>query len=221
MIETMMSKVFEQSTESLKKSFDLPNFFNNDCSTTSISNFKEADKPLLSEGTSLESNSIYRENGQSLETDDNGNVFKNNGEIMPDTVFKVNGYEYETDYLGRTIRAEGRLELNESPRKTINEDNVGGEDRQDTDDRGHLIADRFGGSNKIENLVPMDSNLNRGEYKKIENFLADAVSDGKNVDVKVEPIYEGDSRRPSSFDISYSINGEERVTSLLNERSTG
>ena len=73
MIETMMSKVFEQSTESLKKSFDLPNFFNNDCSTTSISNFKEADKPLLSEGTSLESNSIYRENGQSLETDDNGN----------------------------------------------------------------------------------------------------------------------------------------------------
>ena len=65
----------------------------------------------------------------------------------------------------------------------------------------------------------MDANLNRGEYKKIENLWADAISDGKNVDVKVEPIYEGDSRRPSFFDISYSINGEERVTSLINERS--
>ena len=173
----------------------------------------------LSESKGLESNTIYREKGQSFETDDDGNVFKNNGKIKADAVFKVNGYEYETDQLGRTIRAEGRLELNESQRKTINEDNVGGEDKKDTDDRGHLIADRFGGSNKIENLVPMDANLNRGEYKKIENLWADAISDGKNVEVKVEPIYEGDSRRPSFFDISYSINGEERVTSLINERS--
>lgn len=46
MIETMMSKVFEQSIENLKKSFDLPNFFNNDSSSTSISSFKEADKPI-------------------------------------------------------------------------------------------------------------------------------------------------------------------------------
>ena len=219
MIETMMSKLFEQSTLNPKKSFDLPSFFKNDGQSMKVNSFEEADKPLLSERKVLESNTIYREKGQSFETDDDGNVFKNNGKIKADAVFKVNGYEYETDHLGRTIRAEGRLELNESQRKTINEDNVGGEDKKDTDDRGHLIADRFGGSNKIENLVPMDANLNRGEYKKIENLWADAISDGKNVEVKVEPIYEGDSRRPSFFDISYSINGEERVTSLINERS--
>lgn len=220
MIKEMTSTLFEHSSLNLKKSFDLPNFFKNDGHCIKVNSFEEADKPLLSEGKILKPNIIYRENGQSFETDDNGNIFKINGEIKANTVFKVNGYEYETDQLGRTIRAEGCLELDHSYRKTINEDNVGGEDRKDTDDRGHLIADRFGGSNKIENLVPMDANLNRGEYKKLENLWADAISDGKRVEVRVEPIYEGNSKRPSFFDISYSINGEERVTSLINERST-
>ena len=45
-------------------------------------------------------------------------------------------------------------------------------DMRKTDDRGHLIADRFNGSGGIENLVPMDSDLNQhGDYMKMENTL--------------------------------------------------
>lgn len=43
---------------------------------------------------------------------------------------------------------------------------MGREDRLVTDDGGHLIASIFNGSGNLDNLVPMDSNLNRGAWKK-------------------------------------------------------
>ncbi len=90
-------------------------------------------------------------------------------------------------------------------------------DMLDTDDRGHLIADRFNGSGGIENLVAMDSELNQhGDYNKMENTLADAVADGAKVQLKVEPIYESDSTRPSEFRVTYSINGEKEVAVFKN-----
>lgn len=39
-----------------------------------------------------------------------------------------------------------------------------------TDDRGHLIADQFNGNNTLANLVPMDSKINQGSYKVIEQM---------------------------------------------------
>lgn len=42
----------------------------------------------------------------------------------------------------------------------------------ETDEGGHLIATRFGGSEKIDNIVPMDIHVNRAEYKVIENEWA-------------------------------------------------
>lgn len=168
---------------------------------------------------SKESKNKYIKDGSVYETDDNGNTYKKDGELLPNTEYEIGGYKYTTDEKGRITSAEGQLHLSDTGRKTINEDNVGGEDKLDTDDRGHLIADRFDGSNKIENLVAMDSNLNRGEYKALENKLADALSDGKDVRMRVEPIYEGDSKRPSGFQVVYSINGEVSVKYFSNERS--
>lgn len=37
------------------------------------------------------------------------------------------------------------------------------------DDSGHLIASIFNGSRGIGNLTPMVRNLNRGEWKRMEN----------------------------------------------------
>ncbi|MFT8341794.1 MAG: DNA/RNA non-specific endonuclease [Clostridium beijerinckii] len=174
-------------------------------------------KPYKKDGEVL-SNTSYEIDGNTYETDDNGKTYKKDGELLPNTDYEINGYKYETDDKGRIISAEGTLHLSDTGRKTINEDNVGGEDKRETDDRGHLIADRFDGSNKIENLVPMDSNLNRGDFKKIENLLADALADGKEATLKVEPQYDGDSKRPSSFVVTYSIDGEEKVVVFSNER---
>lgn len=55
--------------------------------------------------------------------------------------------------------------------------------------------------------MPMDSTLNRGDWKAIENSWARALSEDppKTVEVKISPKYSGDSTRPVSFDVKYRI----------------
>lgn len=170
--------------------------------------YKELDKSI----NSLIKGLIVDENGDKYKTDDNGNPYQKYNsetvkwELMPNTKYEINGYEYETDEYGHIILAEGKLTPTErESRKTITTDV---EDKKDTDDKGHLIGDRFDGDNDIGNLLPMDANLNRGEFKKLENELAKAVAEGKEVYIKIEPQYEGDSKRPVSFKVTYTIDGE-------------
>ena len=42
----------------------------------------------------------------------------------------------------------------------------------------------------------------------MENTWAKALDRGKIVEVKIEPIYSGNSMRPISFDVEYKIEGE-------------
>jgi len=154
-----------------------------------------------------------------VDLDDNGLVYKINGELQPNCEYQINGYTYRTDQLGRVIEASGNLHLTGEPRQPLTQENVGGKDKRPTDDRGHLIADRFGGSNKIENLVAQDSNLNRGEYKAIENTCARALEEGKKVSLKVEVEYDGVSQRPSAFIVTYQIDGVTYEKVLLNKKA--
>ena len=168
------------------------------------------DKPL----------NIERTETDKVEYDDNGNPYKVNGELLPNATYEINGYRYKTDENGRIVEASGTLKITEREnRKVINEsmESIGKGDEKETDDRGHLIGDQFDGSNKLENLVPMDANLNRGEYKALENRLAKAVQEGKEVTIKVEPQYSGDSHRPDSFVVTYTIDGEESVVIFENK----
>lgn len=126
------------------------------------------------------------------------------------------GYKYETDEKGRIVNAEANLELGKADRNNYAQRKVGGEDRQSTDDGGHLIASIFKGSGDIDNLVPMNSTLNRSEYKILENTWKKALEEGKEVKVNVKPIYEGKSTRPSEFKINYSINGKKYSERLTN-----
>ena len=57
-------------------------------------------------------------------------------------------------------------------------------------------------------MLPMNSNLNRGVWKQMENEWAKALQEGKTVYVKIEPLYEGTSLRPESFYITSSTDGE-------------
>jgi hypothetical protein len=50
----------------------------------------------------------------------------------------------------------------------------------------------------------MNSNLNRGELKALENRWANALRKGKTVKVKIEPLFQGTDIRPTRFKVSYS-----------------
>lgn len=87
------------------------------------------------------------------------------------------GYTYRTDELGRIVSCEGTLkkglaERNEYAQRII----VGREDRLPDDEGGHLIASIFKGSGDIDNLVPINANLNKGEWKKLENIWKKALN---------------------------------------------
>lgn len=120
---------------------------------------------------------------------------------------EVNGYKYVQDAAGRTVSAEGKLRIEPVERDKNAQLRAGGSERLETDDGGHLIGRQFGGIGEI-NLVAQDRSLNQGPYRELEQKWADAVKNGDTVYVKVEPVYKGDSIRPDSFRVSYSINGE-------------
>ncbi len=152
--------------------------------------------------------------GKTYYYDDNGKLYRVENDLAPNTEYEINGYKYQTDDKGRIISAEGTLRMKDRDGRLPIKDSIkdiGKGDQKEGDDRGHLIGDQFDGSNGLENMVPQDANINRNDFKNFENELAKEVKDGKDVTVKVEPIYEGDSRRPDAIVVTYSINGEESV----------
>ena len=152
--------------------------------------------------------------------------FDEAGNLKPNEKYEVNGYEYETDSKGRIKHCEGDLRLEDGKRNPAAQREVGGADRHtgdgveydlnDRDDGGHLIATRFGGSGEKDNLVAQNYNLNRGEYKKMENGWANTLEekdgDGNsryNVHVEIKPVYRGDSERPGAFIVNETITDRE------------
>jgi predicted ribonuclease toxin of YeeF-YezG toxin-antitoxin module len=143
--------------------------------------------------------------------------FNGTYKLKPNATYKVKGYTYKTDHLGRIKGAEGNLKLKNGTRNATHQRKVGGADRLKTDDGGHLIGTRFDGSGKVDNIVPMNSNLNRGEFKKLENSWAKALKNGQKVDVKITPVYKGDALRPNSFKVTQTIDGIKSSKILKNK----
>jgi len=156
---------------------------------------------------------------ESENLDDNGKAYREGDHLIPNNRYEINGYEYETDDQGRVVSAEGKLRMRDQDYERNMEDvkKIEGQEYRENDDKSHLIAHQFGGSDKLENLVPMDANLNRGDFAKMENTLADAVKEGADVQLKVEPVYEKASMRPAEFKVSYSIDGEKDIVVFKNE----
>lgn len=152
--------------------------------------------------------------------DDNGKLYRLGDMLLPETEYEVNGYKYKTDAQGRIVSAEGKLRMRDSDYDRNMEEvrTIEGQDYRQGDDRGHLIGHQFGGSDRLENLVPMDAKLNHGDFVKLENTLSDAVNDKADVRLKVEPVYEDDSGRPSEFKVSYSIDGDRETVVFRNAR---
>ena len=81
---------------------------------------------------------------------------------------------------------------------------AGGEFREETDDGGHLIGTRFGGSPDLENIDAQNRNLNRGGYKSEENSWAASLGEGNKVFVNVDTYKSNGSDRPSAY-MGYKI----------------
>ncbi|ENY4971299.1 hemagglutinin repeat-containing protein, partial [Escherichia coli] len=139
----------------------------------------------------------------------------------PNTIYKVDGNKtFQTDALGRTSSVEGILVASKSDRNTYQQCKAG-KCGSSGDEGGHLIASIFNGPGEKLNLVPMDGNLNKGVWKQMENTWANALKDGKQVNVKIEPVYTGENKRPDSFSVTYSIDGGRPVIKDISNAPRG
>ena len=68
----------------------------------------------------------------------------------------------------------------------------------------------------------MNGNLNQSAYRKLENKWKRALEQGQRVDVNIELVYEGESLRPSGFNINYAIDNEwQKPVKFKNEYGGG
>lgn len=195
--------------ESLSKIFSEVIGRNGDLPRNGIVDFDTRKKP---EDIREERNTVEKTAQKEIDVDK-----RITGKKLTERVTEVNGYKYTIDKHGRTITAEGKLKLMpETKRNQKMQSEAGGKDRLKTDDGGHPIGRQFGGEGKLD-LVAQDKILNRGPYNRLESKWAEALKNGDNVSVKVDMKYPGNSMRPDSFRVTYTINGEKFKTTFSNK----
>lgn len=134
---------------------------------------------------------------------------------------------YETDTLARTVRAQTvlsdvvRAELRAEAQRWLRhkgaQAGAGGEDRLKRadggrDEGGHIFGVLFGGPGEAINLEAMDFTNNRVSYRELEKIWEQHVEDGGIVNVSVDFRFEGDSKRPSEFDVSFDLDDGRSLT---------
>ncbi len=157
-------------------------------------------------------------------TETDNHIVKENGKkaLAKNAEYTKNGYDYKTDKLGRIKEAKAsELRLEKGERNLYSQRTVGGTDRlKDIDDGGHLFGTQFGGSGDIDNMLPQNSKINRagGEWYKMEQEWANALKETppKKVSVKINPIYEGKSMRPTKIKVKYKIGNEIKFRTIPN-----
>lgn len=167
-----------------------------------------SDFPSCIEKVSEKLSDMKEEKMEKLKEDNPNFPYDEKGELLPDIRYESEGYRYQTDGKGRIVKAEGTLRLENGIRDENAQRRVGGEDRLPGDQGGHLIGRQFGGSGGLDNLAAMKGELNQGEYKKLEMDLRKALENGQTVDLTVTSRFRGDSKRPSAFVATCSIDGE-------------
>lgn len=151
--------------------------------------------------------------------------------------YRINGAEYEIDELGRVAKAKFKINKNSLQNASHRDNGVNSQMRQlknsmEGDHAGHLLADEFGGSSNMVNLVPMQgNNVNQSLYAKLENTWKEEALKGKDVQVEIriqypfsgepETIVLGNNTnplaRPEWFEVKYEINGETIIEVIKNE----
>ena len=141
-------------------------------------------------------------------TDDNGTVYLKNGELEPAATYELNGNAYTTDEQGRIIRCQAHPERSpENPRDVNAQLQAGGKDRRFSDQGGHIVGRDLNGDGGAGNLVAMDSKINQSDYKRMENDIKTALSEGKDITAITDIHYSDDSRRPDTITVTTAADG--------------
>ena len=228
-IDTSKNSQVSQSSGDVnpnKRATDVPQSGNKSSATDEINPNKrvEENKDKSNEGEKSENkeenyppNSTIEIDGKECKTDDNGKVYSEDGKLKPNCEYTLNGNHYKTDSKGRIIKASGDVKIPDKERDSLPD--IKNKDKKDTDDKGHVIGHQIGGADTEGNLVPQDKNLNRGEYNKLEKELAKLKKEGHDVKVEITLKYKGDSDRPDSFRVKYTVDGKTYVKTFKNEPS--
>lgn len=182
--------------------------------------FNSSGKYIPEPSNSLPKNSIFQSKDglKKQYTDAKGIIYREGDELRKDISYTKNGYNYSTDNYKRIktfstnnlkMKDGQRLNITDS-QKTISQ----GAQKAD-DDRGHLFGDMFGGDNSMANIVPMKKELNRGEYKKMEEEWNAALKEGKKVRVTGKLIYKDTTKRPSKLKVTYTIDNSREVERIF------
>ena len=181
------------------------------------SNAKESPKKSTTETVSPTTNTTNLADSPDIYR--NGEQYKpgtKTRELKENIVYESKGYYYQTDELGRIKKAQGKLRLEKGVRNKGDQLKAGGDDRLPGDHGGHLIANRYAGSGEIDNLLAMAAIVNNSKYKRIENLWGNALKEGKEVEVTINVVYDGASKRPKKFNIIYFIDGQKRSKTIPN-----
>lgn len=177
-----------------------------------IGSFRSKSLLSFSERMSLVNECNKKEKSDVIVKDDEGNIYLVNGKLQPNTTYKLNGNIYRTDEKGRIIECAAKPKSSpENPRDNDAQAQSGGDDRKKGDQGGHIIGRDLNGDGGAGNLVAMDSRINQSDYKRMENDIKTALSEGKAVTTKTEIEYHGDSERPDVIIVKVQIDGEETV----------
>lgn len=146
---------------------------------------------------------------EGVEVLDGNKVTKIRNAIQPNAIYKAGEHDYyvETDDLGRVKRVyagELRMKKHDGRKRASSNETAG---KMMTDHAGHLIADLFGGSWTLVNMVSMDGKLNQLDYAQLERLWRTALASGARVRLYIEVIYEGANMRPAGFDVTYTVTG--------------
>lgn len=166
----------------------------------------------FSERMNLVNERNEKEKPDAIYKDDDGNVYLINGKLQPNTTYKLNGNIYRTDEKGRIIECDGKpYPSPENLRDNDAQTQAGGNDRKPGDQGGHIIGRDLNGDGGAGNLVAMDSRINQSDFKRMENDIKGALSEGKEVSTKTELVYRGDSERPDIITVKVQVDGKETV----------
>lgn len=151
-------------------------------------------------------------------------------EPMPNKTYVIDGTStFKTDELGRTVLAEqdrtiptddAKTDLNDDRRKLVDKLKDGLDSNKE--DAGHILQKNQGGINEVINLVPMDKEWQRsgGEWRSLESreeaIIKDAQDNGANeITSRRELIYDGDSKRPSKIKFETIVDGEVKISEVV------
>ncbi|EKV57757.1 DNA/RNA non-specific endonuclease [Brachyspira hampsonii] len=129
--------------------------------------------------------------------------------LKPNIKYNINDTLYSTDSSSRIYKVIRKKNLTLSnakrnsyaQRKIVELYGIKGKDQG-----GHIIGRQFGGSPNIDNLIPINKNLNMGEMKKTEMEWRENIINGdkiNNIIIDIKYVYT--NARPYLIIIDYNV----------------